>query len=72
MGGLSGACVCASVNQSLLVGIALGGIGGLIGAFAGYEVRKRLVNGLKIRDVFIAITEDLVAIWLAFFLVLPR
>jgi uncharacterized membrane protein len=72
MGGLSGACVCASANQSLLVGIALGGMGGLIGAFAGYEVRKRVVNGLKIKDPIIAITEDLVAIGLAFFLVLPR
>ena len=72
MGGLSGACVCASANQPLLVGIALGGMGGLIGAFAGYEIRKRVVNGLKIKDAIIAITEDLVAIGLAFFLVLSR
>jgi uncharacterized membrane protein len=72
MGGLSGACVCTSVNQPLLVGIALGGMGGLIGAFAGYEVRKRVVNSLKIKDVIIALTEDLVTIGLAVFLLLPR
>jgi uncharacterized membrane protein len=72
MGGLSGACVCASANQPLLVGIALGGMGGLIGAFAGYEIRKRVVNSLKIKDAIIALAEDLVTIGLAFFLLLPR
>ena len=71
-GGFSGACVCAAANQPLLVGIALGGLGGLIGAFAGYEVRKRVVNALKIKDAIIALAEDLVTIGLAFFLVLPR
>src|SRR5450631_1346231 len=69
MGGLSGACLCAPANQSLLVGTALGG---MIGAFAGYEIRKRLVNVLKIKDAIIALAEDLVAIGVAFFLVLPR
>jgi uncharacterized membrane protein len=72
MGGLSGACLCASANQSLLAGSVLGGIGGVIGAFSGYEARKRLVNGLKVKDVLIAIPEDMVAIGLAYFLVSPR
>lgn len=71
-GGFSGACVCAAANQPMLLGIALGGIGGLVGAFAGYEIRKRIVNSLKIKDAFIALTEDLVTIGLAIFLVLPR
>jgi uncharacterized membrane protein len=69
MGGLSGACLCASANQSLLTGAVLGGIGGVIGAFSGYEVRKRLVIGLKVKDVMIALPEDLVAIGFAYFLV---
>ena len=47
----------------------LGAIGGLIGAFAGYEIRKRLVAGLNIKDVFVALTEDAIAIGLACFLV---
>jgi uncharacterized membrane protein len=72
MGGLAGACVCAAATQPMLVGIALGGIGGLIGAFAGYEVRKRVVNALKIKDAIIALVEDLVTIGLAVFLLLPR
>jgi uncharacterized membrane protein len=69
MGGLSGACLCASASSSLLAGAALGGIGGVIGAFAGYEARTRLVKRLAVKDAFIAIPEDLVAIALAYFLV---
>jgi uncharacterized membrane protein len=66
---LCGACVCASANQSLFIGAALGGLGALLGAFAGYELRKRLVTGLNLKDIFIAIPEDLIAIGLAWFFV---
>jgi uncharacterized membrane protein len=69
MGGLCGACLCASAGQSLSTGALLGATGGLIGAFAGYEIRKRLVAGWKIRDVFVALTEDLIAIVLAYIFV---
>lgn len=68
-GGLCGACVCASANQSLLIGAALGAIGAVAGAFAGYELRKRLVSGLNVKDIFIALPEDLIAICLALFFV---
>ncbi len=71
-GGLSGACLCAPANQSLPAGAVLGGIGGVIGAFSGYEARKRLVSGLKVKDVLIAIPEDLVALGFACFLVSLR
>ena len=68
-GGFCGACVCVAANQSLFVGAALGGIGAVAGAFAGYAIRKRLVTGLNVKDIFIAIPEDLIAIGLAWFLV---
>lgn len=68
-GSLCGACLCVSVNQPLPVGALLGGIGGVIGAFAGYEVRRRLVSSLNIKDIFIALPEDLLAIGLALFLI---
>jgi len=71
-GGLSGACLCASANQSLLAGAVLGALGGVIGGFAGYEARTRLVRGLQVKDVFVALPEDLVAIGLAFLLVSAR
>lgn len=69
MGGLCGACLCASAHQSLIVGAILGAIGGIIGAFAGYQVRRKLVSALNIKDFFIALPEDLVTIGLAYFFV---
>jgi len=69
LGGLCGACLCAVAGKSLLAGALLGGTGGVIGAFVGYETRKRLVNSLHIKDLVVAICEDFVAIVLAFFLV---
>jgi uncharacterized membrane protein len=71
-GGLSGACLCASAGQSLLAGAVLGGIGGVIGALAGYKARTGLVSSLKVKDIFIAIPESLVAIGLAYLLVSLR
>src|SRR5262245_53860369 len=71
-GGLSGAALCAAAGQSLVAGAALGAGGGVAGAFAGYQARTRLVSGLKVKDAFIAIPEDLVAIGLAFLLLFAR
>jgi uncharacterized membrane protein len=47
----------------------LGATGGVIGAFVGYEIRRRLVNSLHIKDFVVAVCEDVVAIFLALFLV---
>jgi uncharacterized membrane protein len=41
----------------------------VIGAFAGYQARKRLVSGLKVRDIVVAVLEDLVALGLAYLIV---
>lgn len=68
-GGLCGASLYAAANQSLLIGALLGGTGAVIGAFAGYDIRRRLVSKLNTKDIFIAIPEDLIAIGLACFLV---
>ena len=68
-GGLCGACLCAAAGKSPILGALLGGTGGVIGAFFGYEVRRRLVSNLHIRDFVIAVCEDLLAIGLGFFLV---
>jgi uncharacterized membrane protein len=69
MGGLCGACVCAASNQSLIVGAILGAVGGVIGAFAGYQIRRKIVAALNIKDVFVALLEDLATIGLACFFV---
>src|ERR1044071_3513290 len=54
-GGLSGATLCAAANQSIVVGAVLGALGGIAGAFAGYEVRTRLVKALNVPDFVIAL-----------------
>jgi uncharacterized membrane protein len=66
-GGFCGACVCASAGQSLALGAAAGATGAVIGAFAGYETRRYLVKKRNIRDHFVALGEDAVAITLAWF-----
>ena len=68
-GGLCGACLCAAVGKSLLAGALLGGIGGLVGAFLGYSVRRGLMNTFHINDLVVAVCEDAVAVGLALFLV---
>jgi uncharacterized membrane protein len=66
-GGLCGACLCAAMGKSLVAGALLAGIGGIVGAFAGYGIRRRL--DLHIKDVVVAVCEDVVAMGLALFLI---
>ena len=66
-GGLCGACLCAATGQSLIAGALLGGIGGMVGAFLGYGIRRRL--DLHVKDFLVAICEDVIAVGLALFLV---
>lgn len=68
-GSLCGACLSISANQSWIVGVLLGALGAVIGAFAGYNARKKLVEVLKVKDAMIAIPEDLIAIALAYVMV---
>jgi uncharacterized membrane protein len=64
LGGLSGAALMVANQSSLLPGALLGGAGGLIGAFTGYQARTRLTAALN-RPTAIAVVEDLIAIVLA-------
>jgi len=66
-GGLCGACLCVATGQSLVAGALLGGVGGIAGAFLGYNIRRRL--DLHTKDLVVAVCEDVVAIGLALFLV---
>jgi uncharacterized membrane protein len=68
-GGFCGACLCASAHKSLAIGAALGAAGGVMGAFVGYEIRRSLVSKFSIRDYFVAVAEDVVALGLAWVLV---
>ena len=69
LGGLSGASIAVAGAQSIAVGAVLGLVGGIAGAFAGYQARTRLVKALRVRDLFIALPEDAVAIAAGLFIV---
>src|ERR1044072_2258368 len=68
-GGLTGACVSLGGGQSAYVGAGLGVIGGIVGCFAGYRARARLVKSLRLPDFNIALLEDLIAIGGSLFIV---
>jgi uncharacterized membrane protein len=61
-GGLSSMAICASAHQSPVIGTILGVLGSIAGAFAGYEIRHRLVEAFGLPDFGVAVAEDIVAI----------
>ena len=69
LGGLAGAALALAGAQSWIIGGILGGAGGIIGAFAGYNLRTGLVKALKVPDIVIALLEDAAAIAAALFIV---
>jgi len=68
-GAFCGACLFASAKQVLVIGAIAGAIGAVAGAFGGYEVRRRLVTQLRIPDLFVALSEDVIALGLAWLVV---
>jgi len=68
-GGFTGACVSLGGVQSAFVGGGLGVIGRIVGCFAGYQARARLVRSLRQPDFNVALIEDLVAIGGSLFIV---
>jgi uncharacterized membrane protein len=69
LGAFSGACIAVAGGQSIAIGAVLGLVGGVAGAFAGYQARTRLMKALKVRDLFVALPEDAVAIAAGLFIV---
>jgi len=68
-GALSGACLSVAHGSTMPAGAALGAVGAVMGAFGGYQLRSRLDRSLKLKDIFVAVPEDLIAIGFAYFLV---
>lgn len=69
LGALCGATLCAAAGYPVAAGAILGGVGGVVGAFGGYQVRKRLVAKLRCPDWVVAVLEDVVAVGGGLFLV---
>ncbi|HST51468.1 MAG TPA: DUF4126 family protein [Pyrinomonadaceae bacterium] len=61
-GGLSGACIASSGGAGALTGALLGAFGGVVGCFGGFQARTRLVKALGVRDIYVALVEDFVAV----------
>jgi uncharacterized membrane protein len=66
-GAMCGAALCISAAVSPLPGALLGAVGGLAGAFAGYNYRRALAAMAP--DLVLALLEDLVAVGGGLFLV---
>lgn len=69
LGALCGAALCAAGGDSVATGAILGGVGGIAGAFAGYQARANLVKKLGCPDWVVAVLEDMVAVGGGLFLV---
>src|SRR5580693_7989205 len=61
MSGLSGAALAIAGVQAVWPGAILAIVGALVGGFGGYEVRHQIVTQLKVKDIVVALTEDLIA-----------
>lgn len=68
-GALTGACVAVGSGQAAIEGAVLGVAGGVVGCFAGYQARTRLVKAVGKPDIYVALVEDLVAIGGSFLVV---
>jgi uncharacterized membrane protein len=62
MGAISGAALAYAGSQGALVGAVIGIVGALVGTFGGYQARHQIVAGLKIKDLPIALIEDVIAV----------
>lgn len=61
-GGLAGACLAVAGGVNPALGAALGGAGGVVGAFTGFHARRKLTRDSGLPDFPVAVVEDLVAI----------
>ncbi len=68
-GGLAGAALTAGLGQSLAAGAVAGGLGAVAGTLGGYRARIGLVRALAVPDYVVAVTEDIVAVGGALFIV---
>lgn len=67
LGGLAGAISATALNGSGVEGVLLGAVGALLGTFAGFMVRRDLVEKIGCKDWHIAAVEDAITILFATF-----
>lgn len=67
LGGLGGAICATAMDGPGLEGVLLGVVGALVGAFAGFMVRREVVQKLGCKDWKVAVAEDVFTIAAASF-----
>ena len=61
-GAICGMALSIAGGQGIPLGLVAGIVGALVGTFGGYQVRHQIVTQLKVKDIGVALTEDLIAI----------
>ena len=69
LGGMCGGALAIAGSASFGMSCLLGGLGGLVGAFAGYTARRVATSEGRLPDFPVAVLEDLIAIGGGLFLV---
>ena len=67
LGGLGGAVLAAALQGSVVEGVLLGAVMAVAGTFAGFLLRRAIVEKLGCPDWPIAVVEDLVTVLIATF-----
>jgi uncharacterized membrane protein len=62
MGALCGAALVIGGGQGVALGAIAGIVGAVVGTFGGYQARHQIVTKLKVKDIGVALMEDLIAI----------
>lgn len=69
LGALCGAALAIAGHAALAIGVVFGGVGSVLGAYAGYAYRRAVSGSGRISDLPVALLEDLVAIAGGIFLI---
>ena len=64
-GALSVAGMSIGAGQSWIVGILCGAVGAVVGAFAGFRLRRFFTTQWGVRDWIVAVAEDIVTVALS-------
>jgi uncharacterized membrane protein len=62
LGGASTAALAVSARANLPLAVVAGAVGGIVGAFGGYNIRHSLVAKSGMPDYLVALAEDAVAV----------
>jgi uncharacterized membrane protein len=61
-GAICGALFCLSAGVAVPAGALIGALGAIVGAFAGFEIRRRIGIALKVPDAALGFLEDAIAV----------